>query len=374
LKVLFTIGSLDLGGTESQMVLLILELKKRGFHCEVFALADQGPLHRDLEAHRVVVLNGGYDPNVAFLLKVLQLSRALFRLIALSFRMKPDVIHAYLPLTNFLGALAGRMTGVDKIITSRRALGTHQDRHRLWKPFDQIANLLSDCVTANSHAVANDTVVRDGADRKKLAIIPNGIDCKRFDVAVKKREVMRQALGLKAGEFGVIMVGNLIPYKGHADFLQALPYIVKTVSNLRLFLVGEDRGVWKILKGMANDLGVADYVIYLGCRDDVAEVLAAMDIFVMPSHEEGFSNALLEAMASGLAIVATDVGGNREALENGNLGILLPPRNPVGLADAVRYLLTNKDFCLQLGLRAKQTVKTKYAVAAMVNAHIALYH
>jgi glycosyltransferase involved in cell wall biosynthesis len=372
-RVLFVIGSLGVGGAESQMAALMRGLADRDWRCELFALEPMGPLREVMESYGVVIHDGGYDCSGKRWRRVLQLVRALYRLISLSLRTKPDVLHAYLPLTNFLGALAGRMSGVGLVITSRRALGTHQDRHPLWKPFDRAANLLSHYVTANSRAVAADTIRRDGVDPKKLRLIFNGIDFEKFEKAAGKREMVRQAFGMGPADLGVVAVGNLISYKGHADLVSAWSDVVKAYPSARLFLVGEDRGIGDDLRRMAEELKISNQLALLGRRGDVAEVMAGMDVFVMPSHEEGFSNALLEAMASGLATVATEVGGNPEALEGGRLGILVPPRDPASLAAALKNLLANRGARLEFGEHAKRAVREKYTVAAMVDAHVALY-
>lgn len=353
--------------------MLVTELARRGWQCQLFVLEADGPLKELLSKAEIVVIDGGYSSTSAPWIKVAQLGRALFRLWLLTIRTRPDVLHAYLPLTNFLGALAGRTAGVPVILTSRRGLGTHQDRNPGWRPFDRISNLCSHYVTVNSRAVADDTVARDGIRPEKLVIIHNGIDMARFHAAARARDSMRRTLGLEREALGVVVVGNLIPYKGHADLLRALPDVVSGGARVQLFFVGEDRGIGAGLRQLAEELRVAQFVTFLGRRDDVAQILAGMDLCAVASHEEGFSNALLEAMASGLAIVATDVGGNPEALQRGELGILVPPRDPVALAAALRRLVENEDERLELGRRAREVVASKYTVDAMVDGYIALY-
>lgn len=355
------------------MAMLVGELIDRGWRCELFVLEPNGPLRQKLEARGVVIRNGGFDSTATKPQKFLLLLRALFRLMLLVRNIKPSVIHAYLPLTNFMGALAGRIMNVPKVITSRRALGTHQDRHQYWKLFDRTANFLSDHVTVNSRAVWDDTVRRDGIDPRKLVHIANGLDTSELNKASQRRESIRRSLGLDDSQLAIVAVGNLIPYKGHSDLINAVPKILKIEPSAMFFLVGEDRGVGAALQSQARDLGVSANVLFLGRRDDVADVLAAMDVFVLPSHEEGFSNALLEAMASGLAIVATDVGGNGEALDRGRLGILVPSRNSDELAVAVINLVTNAAERRRLGQIAKAHVHTNYSVVDMVNAHVKLY-
>lgn len=372
-KALFTIGSLGLGGAESQMTLLLRELSARNWQCELFVLEAQGPLRAAIEAAGVPIHDGGYHSGAARWRKAGQLARALLRLWVLARRVRPDVLHAFLPLTNFLGAVAGRAAGVPLVLTSRRALGTHQDRHPLWRLFDRVANALSHRVTVNSRAVGEDTVTRDAIRREKIVLIPNGMEFSRFDASAVTRSAMREHLGLGPPAQAIVAVGNLLAYKGHDDLVRALPAILDRHPRARLFLAGEDRGLEPRLRRLADSLGVLPAMAFLGRRDDIPDLLAAADVFVLPSHEEGFSNALLEAMASGLGIVATDVGGNREALDQGACGLLVPAHDPVALAGAVSRLLSNEDERAALGRRAKDSVRARYTVPAMVDAHLALY-
>lgn len=354
------------------MTLLIRELKRHGYHCELFVLEAKGPFKSLLEQDGVPVHDGGCDSEAPKAVKVLLLLRALLRFWLLALRVKPDVLHAYLPLINFMGSLVGRAAGVRKIITSRRALGTYQDRHPNQKVFYRLANALSDRVTVNSNAVRQDTIFRDGIAPEKLVLIRNGLDISRFSEQEGGRDAVRGNLRLGGNEFGVIAVGNLIPYKGHADLINALPKVFEKRSNVRLFLVGEDRGIQADLEQLASSLGVSDRVHFLGQRNDVPSLFMAMDLYVMPSHEEGSSNALLEAMAAGLPIIATDVGGNREALDDGQAGMLVPPHDPDALSLAIRKLLDDDVLRSQVAAKAKACAQA-YSIPEMVEAHIRLY-
>lgn len=372
LKVIYTIGSLELGGAESQMVLLIRELKKRGWHCELFVLEAKGPFKSILEQDGIAIHDGGYVSDASKGVKIFQLLRAVVRFWRLTRDVRPDVLHAYLQMTNFIGSLVGRAAGVRKIITSRRALGTHQDRQPYRKWLDKIANALSDRVTVNSSAVGQDTIFRDGIAPEKLVLIRNGLDFGRFSEQEGARDAVRKTLGLADDELGIIKVGNLIPYKGHADLINALPKVLEKRSAVRLFLVGEDRGIQVDLERLASSLGVSDRVHFLGQRDDVPSLLMAVDLYAMASHEEGSSNALLEAMAAGLPIVATDVGGNREALDDGRAGMLVPPHDPQSFSLAIGKLMDDDVLRSQLAARAKACAQA-YGIPALVDAHIRLY-
>jgi glycosyltransferase involved in cell wall biosynthesis len=377
-RVLFTTCTLEVGGAESQMVLLIEGLLARGIDCEVAVLDANGPLRSRLEALGIAVRESGYRNGGSLVRKLLSGGRLLLILWWRALRWRPDVLHAYLPLPNFLGAVAGRLAGVRTIVTARRGLGTHQDRHRFWSIFDRLTNLLSTVVTVNSRAVGEDTIRRDGLAPERMALIYNGIDMSRYARSAERRDLVRRSLQIARDEIAVVTVANLIPYKGHADLLRAIAQLRPRPARSRFFLVGRDDGPGEQLARLANDLGIADRVVFLGQRNDVADILAAMDGFVLPSHEEGFCGALLEAMASGLAIVATDVGGNREALAGGRFGTLVPARDPPALARAIDGLL---DAHCAARARPWSTGEAEAALAArrtysaerMVEAHVALY-
>ena len=317
--------------------------------------------------------DGGYYSTASYKKKIGSFICAAFRLYRVVRLTQPDILHTYLPLTNFLGAVIGKLAGIHKIITSRRALGTHQDLYAFWKPFDRISSILSHHITVNSEAVRQDAIKRDRVDPKKLVLIYNGIDHRRFRIPAKERRAMRTMLGLTDRDSGVVMVGNLIPYKGHEDLIHALSKIIKNRGDVYVYLVGEDRGIRPRLERLLRQLDLSKKVWFLGYRDNVPEILMAMDIFVLASHEEGFSNALLEAMVAGLPVVATDVGGNREALKNGDVGILVPSHNPEALAAGLSELLDNSNRRRILAASAKTRVADHYSVTKMIEAHLHLY-
>jgi len=371
LRILFVIGSLELGGAESQMLMLVRELTHQKIDCEVFAVQASGALRGAFDELGIPVHCGRYDYTSRKLAKGFQLIRAAW-LLWLHAR-RATVLQAYLPLTNFMGACAGYLAGVDKIITCRRGLGNHQDRHSGWKLFDRIANSLSDVVVVNSQMVAEDTVRRDGIRRDKLICIYNGIDTGRIQRVLPQREVVRQSLGLALGQVTLIIVANLIPYKGHAELIDALSRLLPRFPDLQLLVVGQDRGIMAQLTSQAATLGVGAAIQWLGLRRDVPELLSAADIYVCASHEEGFSNSLLEALAAGKPAVATSVGGNAEMLENGALGVLVNPHAPDELAAAISDLIADPARRAHMGHRARLEVERRYSVGHMAAQYIRLY-
>jgi len=373
-KVLFVIGSLRMGGAEKQMVTLIEGLVRRGWKCKVFILYSSGPLQARLNVINVPIHTMDFAQKTTRVSSISTLVFSPFRLAWLAMRWRPDVLHAYLPLTNLIGAIAGRLAFVPLVITSRRALGTHQDRKSYWRSFDRMANALSDVVTCNSLAVGLDTIRRDRIDCRKLVLIRNGLIPNAHNKGGYDVAAIRKELRLDTGVVGIVTVGNLIHYKGHRDFLDALAKLRSDAPPHKVFIIGRDDGIGSELKDKARQLGIGDEVVFLGERNDVPRLLSAMGLFVLPSHEEGSSNALLEAMSSGLPIIATDVGGNAEALDNGRLGILVPARDSIALANAIETLLDDIDNKMAMGGRAAKHVRANYSTDSMIDSHIKLYH
>lgn len=372
-RVLFVPTSLEVGGAEKQMVLLIKGLLARGWQCEVFALELTGPLRDKLRQLGVVMHDGGYRRASGPVPGFFMLCRAQLRLLLLALRRRPQVVHAYLPLANLLGALAGRLSARGAVVISYRALGTHRARHPGWEYLERLCNRLSHGITVNSQAVAQDTLAFDGRAKAKLTLIYNGLELPPLPGNASQRVEVRKVLSIAQDETALIAVGNLIAYKGHQDLIRALPRLLAGRPNLKLFLVGEDRGIGQELAETARRLGVARQLVFLGYRDDVPWLLQGMDLFVLPSHEEGFNNALLEAMAAGLPVVATEVGGNREALESGRWGILVPPHAPERIALAVETLLDGRGKDQAQGREASASVRSRFGVGKMVSSYIQLY-
>lgn len=373
-RVLFVVTSLMVGGTESQLVHLATGLASRGWSVRVFALDRSGPLVEPLEAAEITIVDGGFVRSSSSRFgKAFCLLRAQLRLVRETLAWRPDILHGFLPLPNFLTGIAGRLTRVRLIVTSRRGLGTHQDRHPSLRWMDRVANRLSHVVTANSVAIARDVERRDGYAEARVRVIPNGVDFTRFGAGGSSRTATRRSLQLEDGDPAIVLVANLLPYKGHSELIDAFAVVVSQVPRARLFLVGEDRGIKASLTEQARELGIADRIEMLGRRSDVAELLLAMDIGVMASHEEGLSNALLEKLAAGLPVVATDVGGTGEALADMPDCRLVRARCSADLADGIIHAWAGlADSELRRALR-QRLVRDRYSMETMVDNYDTIY-
>lgn len=371
-SLFFVIGSLEIGGAEKQMFTLISYLHGKGFSCHVFSLQRGGALSLQFNELGVPIYDGGLEKG-DIVNKPWKLLSAELRLIRIMLSLNPSVVHSSLPLITFMGAIAGRVCRVPLVITSRRALGNHQERYFILRPLDQIANALSHYVVVNSKAVWNDVIDRDHVTSEKMMLIYNGVDDQPFELASRIRGGLRREMGVPDSQKVVTVIANLIPYKGHLDFLQAARHVKDRIPNTFFWLVGKDCGIQKNLERVSRDIGIRDHVIFMGQRLDIPNILAASDLSVLPSHEEGFSNAILESMAAGLPVVATRVGGNPEAIVDGVTGWLVPPRHNRKLAMKMIDLLIDPIKAKSWGERGRNRVKEFFNVDQMMEGYLRLY-
>ena len=372
-KIVYIIRSLEIGGAELQLYMLIRNIHNRYYQCHVFPLEPKGPLLHSYRNIGVPLHLDGMAVHESLREKPWKLIPIQWRLLRIINKEKPHVVHAFLPLATFLGAVAGRLCKVPLVISSRRALGTHQDRVPFTKPLDYMAYALSHKVTVNSQAVCADTLKRDRTNPSKLVLIYNGICSDVIQAALANHKTMRKQLSIASDERVIIVVANLVAYKGHEDFLKALSIIIRHASKVTVLFAGEDRGIKSHLEALAATLNISSHIRFLGQRNDIPQLLAASDLSVLPSHEEGFSNVILESMAAGLPLVATHVGGNPEAIVNGETGWLVPPRDPGALAEKIIDLLNDPDKAEQWGNRNLRRVKQLFSVQKMIDNHLSLY-
>jgi glycosyltransferase involved in cell wall biosynthesis len=369
MKFLFLIGSLEVGGAEKQLVLLAQGLAAAGHEVHFACFSGDGPL-ASLLRESGVVLHGLIGRESRFPTLV-RLTMAQLRLVMLARRLRPDVVQAYLPLTCLMAGVAGRLGRAPCIVIGRRALASHQDRSRFGAIIDRLANRLAHAITANSQAVKQDHVARDGLSSERICVIPNAINVKIFLPDPVRRNDTRRSLGLDTNQTAILCVGNLIPYKGHTDLIAALSSIETRTLRLHLFLAGRPEALGERLIALAKELGVP--LTLLGPRDDIPDLLQAADLFVLPSHEEGSSNALLEAIIACVPVVATDVGGNAALLLGGRGGRLCQPRNPAALASAISEALADPEDSKARALRAQAAAMRDREPSKIVACHMALY-
>jgi glycosyltransferase involved in cell wall biosynthesis len=213
-------------------------------------------------------------------------------------------------------------------------------------------------------------LIKDGIDHQKLLTIRSGVDVNKFK-DVNPEEKFRESFGIYRNEF---LIGTVAAFAGHKDYpnlIQAFQIVRKKMENVKLCCVG-DGPLFEKIKTLANDLKLEKDIVFPGFTNNIGNYLKTFDLFVLASKKEGLGTSIIDAMSVGLPIVATNTGGIPEIIENGKNGILVEPKNPNELANAIVDLINNQDQREMLGKNALQNV-FKYSIETTVNKNIELY-
>ena len=361
------------GGTEQHLLYVLPQLLSRGFDITVVLLESGGALEQRLRDSGVAV--------VAPAIKLTRPLRTLYQAKLIRSAVKQTgakVVHAFLS-EPYLAASLSQLTLSQPrpaLIHGRRSLAFYAARHRFARPLEVAAHRLSTVLVGNSTAVANELIV-EARSSDKVCIIHNGIPIGGL-VSPSERSAARKTFGLPDDAFVLSLVANFHSYKGHADLLAALARVADGLPQpWRLLLPGrdggKDDGVLQQTIREINRLGFSDNVILPGEWDGSREAYAAADIGLLVSHTEGFSNSLIEGMAAGLAMVATRVGGNTDALDDGKTGFLVEPRVPEELANAILALARMPELRKKLGQSARQKVLDQFSISACVDQYERLW-
>jgi glycosyltransferase involved in cell wall biosynthesis len=357
------VTGLGVGGTERHLLAVLPRLRSHGFLPRVACLRRGGALAPDFAAAGIEVDELGGSGGVA------EAICAVPRLRGWLTRHRPAIVHFFLPEAYLLGTIATLGLGGLARAMSRRSLNRYRHHHPFASCLEMLLHRRMDALLANSTAVAME-LRAECAPAERLHVIPNGLV---FEPG-GDRAATRATLGLAPDALVIVAVANLIAYKGHADLLDALAAVrARLPRSWTLLCAGRDDRIGGDLAARAAAAGLGDHVRFLGQRDDVPALLAASDIAVSASHEEGSSNAVLEAMAAGLAVIATDVGGSAEAIQPGTGGLLVPPRDPAALGAALLSLAGDPDLRARLGNAARMRATRDFSLDACVERYAALY-
>lgn len=374
--ILFVIVTLDLGGAERHLVQVLPKLAGLDFCPVVYTLTHRGKLAQEMVDKGVKVVQPPFADYLKMLPPLLKrpllLPLTAITLCMLLIRLRPAAIHFFLPESYLLGGLCSLLTGQRIRVMSRRSLNRYQIKYPLLARVERWLHPRMNAVLGNSRAVVLE-LKSEGVHCDRLGLLYNGIDLTRFD-GLPSRASVRKSLGISEQAHFLVCVANLIPYKGHADLIHALGAIRQALPNdWVIAMVGRDAGIGPELSRLAKEQGIAEHILWLGERADAIAIYAAADIGVLSSHEEGFSNSVLEGMAAGAAMVVTDVGGNGEAVIDGECGMVVPARNPSALGKAVLTLIYDTDMRLRMVKAGQQRVVEKFALDTCVNRYAGLY-
>jgi len=348
------------GGGQQQVLYLHKGLLQQGIP-SILVCQRGSPLARRAAAETmgVLELNVGSAIRVAAAVKVARICR----------KRGVRTIHMHASRAHSVGLLAERLlrNDVHKVVSRMVAFPKKVNALRRRKYLGRNIHYL-----AVSKAVKR-TLLDLGVPEDAISVVHSGIDVDRFsDVDRRKARQIAQELGIRDDAFVVGSVGSLVPCKAHAILIEALTRVAEVIPNLVCPIVGEGRERPN-LESLIRRKGLEGKVILTGQREEIPELLSLMDLFVMPSFQEGLGLALLEAMAAGKPVVASDVGGMTEVIVPGQTGILVPPAKPEALAEAMISLIRDPVRMSTLGSNAKEDVRERFSCNSMVEGTIRVY-
>jgi glycosyltransferase involved in cell wall biosynthesis len=359
----YVINSMIVGGSQTHLVQVMRFLDRDRFAPTFYCIGGEGELLDAVRATGVDVLLTGSGESyrgVGLARRVWGLSR--------SFRERRlDIVHNYLLRANFVGSLAARLARVPIVLCSKRGCHHMEGGDLLMA---KVGNALADRVTANAEAVRDFVHLDEGCALAKMPVIPSGIDTDRFQPLPAAD--YKQRLGLPADCTAVGIVTRMRTRKGVEEFVRAIGELRRTRPDVHGVIVGEV-SLDDVLEGIVREYGLDGHLSLLGRRSDMPEVLSAFDLFVLSSHDEGMSNAVLEGMAMQLPVVATDVGGTGEVVRHGESGLLVPAKDPGALAAAMADVLADRERAGAMGRLGREIVVARFSAPAMVRQMEDLY-
>lgn len=341
-------------GGEQQTSYLIRGLSKRGHRCVIAGKPGSEFLARDHGVADLVRIpvpcRGELDVFTAYKLARVVREHSI------------DILHAHSSHAVTYAVLARKFAGRGRVVASRRVdFPPNANAFSRWK-YSQ-----PDRIVAISHCIAR--VLRDfGIANDNLRTVHSGIDLERFDVDPLPRAEL-------AIPDGVPLAGNvaaLVGHKDHETLLNAVPHILKGLPQFRLVIAGEGP-LRPRLEAQIARLQIAHAVTLLGERKDVPRLLRSLDLFMMSSHEEGLGTSVLDAMACGAPVVATNAGGIPEMVRDGETGLLVPARDPAALGAAAVRMLCNADLRTSAPANALEMVRNEFTAECMVEGNLSVY-
>jgi glycosyltransferase involved in cell wall biosynthesis len=363
--VLFIIDELcRLGGAERILLRLIRLLPPEKYRASLVTFRLDPAVFHDFPCpFHFLPLRRTYDANAVRMgLKLRKLIRS----------ENVAITHTFFETSDLWAGPIARLSGVPILISSRRDLGIlRASKHRLAYRF---VNRFFDRVLAVSQEVRNYCIAEDGLPPEKVLTLYNGIELDQV-VSRDSAAVSRAGLGCAEASHLIITAANIRRVKGLDVLVRAAAIVQREFPRATFLIVGGilEPEYARELEELTRTLSLSDTVQFLGARKDVMPLLAISDVFCLPSRSEGFSNSLVEAMASGLPCVATRVGGNAEALADGQSGFIVDSDDPQAMAERILILLRDPELRRGMGQRAKETVESRFSAQSMITQLVGVY-
>ena len=361
-RVVFLITELNIAGAEKVVARTATHLSKDRYRVLVSCLYGPGPVAGEIRAASIPVMD--LEAQSKWDLRV------VYRLFRLLKRENIQILHSHLFHANLLGRIAGKMAGVPIVISTRHSVDIG-GRGREW--INRWTKRWTDVTIAVSDQACEAERRWSGTKSGEIVTIYDGIKTEAFERAdLQESKELKRKLGIESDAPVIGMIARFHRAKGHSYLMEAMPYILDQFPKAKVLLIGGGE-LRPTIKEKVQKLGLTDSIIFTGIRQDIPRILSALDLFVLPSLWEGLGIAILEAMAAGLPVVATRVGGIPEVVEDRVTGLLVPPRDPEALAKAIIALLQDRERAKDMGRAGRERVEKHFSVERMVQQTEALY-
>ncbi|MFN4226732.1 MAG: glycosyltransferase [Candidatus Ratteibacteria bacterium] len=350
IKIGYLIGSSEIGGTEKMILTLAKNLNKDTFEVIFFCIKGEGKFTKKLR-------------NENFKVYVVNLKKNPFSFITLFFLIKKenlDILQSFLFVANILGRIYGRILKIKLIISSQRST----DPWRKWYHWflERITLRWVNLIISNSYSAREILIKKGKIPRKKIKVIPNGIEIPEKIEKIEKKDYIV-----------VGSIGNLKKAKGYFYLIEASKIVIEKYKNVRFYILGDGELKQEILKKIKEN-GLEQYFVLTGYVEDIYDYLKIFDIFVLPSLWEGCPVSLLESMGYGIASIATDVGDVPYIIENGQTGYIVKKGDYKKIAEKIIELIENKSLREKIGQKAREKVKKDFCFEEMVKAYASIYN
>lgn len=374
-RLLKVVTNFSSGGTEGQVHALSQGLDRKIFDFQFACLKEYGPFLKDLKQADISVREFPIGSFYQFrtYMQILKLANFMRR-------ERIQICHSYNFYSNLIAVPAARLAGVPVVLASIRDRGVYltamQKKVQCW------TCKFADRVLVNADAIRI-WLIDQGVEDGKINLLKNGIDMRPYRNLPSNSDI-RKELDIPGNSKLIVLLARLNAQKGIVEFLNAAKQVKKRHPDAYFLIVGEklefkkgvifkDAEYHEYLQNLSETLGVSAFVRFTGHRTDVASLLSQSYLSVLPSHSEGLSNSLIESMAAGLPIVATDVGGNPELVKHGVNGLLVPVKDISALVSAINTILDDPDLASQYGKASFQFCAEHFSISKMIDKTQNLY-
>ena len=342
------------------MLLKTLPRLQDSFDNRVCCIVGRGPVGRQIE-------NTGI-PVFYLDLQLTSILRSILRFRNIIKDFQPDLLVTYLIHADLFGRIFGRIFRTKKIVCSQRGKLLQWEFLRL---ADFLTKILVTKYIVQTEVAKQELMQKLRLPAGKISVIPNAIDVTEFEFELNKGR-KRVSLGLSVNDIIITCVSKLRREKGHEYLLEAFEEIHKKYPKTKLLIVGDGERKQELLN-QTHHYSSKSSILFLGNRDDIKEILRISDIFVLPTLGEGMSNAIMEAMASGLPVITTNIPENQELIKHENTGIFIPTRSSLSIAVAIDSFLEKESRRFLFAKNAKRYIATKFDIATTTKKVSVLY-